>query len=359
VTANARKTERLAARMEDTRADDDARIGAVLGSTQDGIVLIDGAGNIERINAAAEGQLGVSAASAIGQPLTTLGLRAIDASVHESLRSGSAAGPVDVAIEHDGDASTLACTMQPFTDSGGGRGIALALRDVSGQREFDRMCSEFVLRASHELRTPIASVRMGLGLLGEKLDFPVGSRDRELYDTVQHELTRMVELLSDLLDLSSLRLGEHLEFTEVDIGELIADAQQRFVAAADKAGVSLRNDIGDSLPSLRICRQAIDRVFNSLIGKALARTPAGGSITISAKRKPTNLVLTIADTGDAIAIARQNVAFEPFSQPSVKRHGAGLGLAICREIVRRHGGEIEIYSRPRKGTRFTITLPLR
>ena len=72
-----------------------------------------------------------------------------------------------------------------------------------------------------------------------------------------------------------------------------------------------------------------------------------------------SVVLTIADNGDSIALARQNVAFEPFSQPNAKRHGAGLGLAICREIVRRHGGEIEIYSRPRRGTRFTITVPIR
>jgi NtrC-family two-component system sensor histidine kinase KinB len=357
VAANAPKTQRLAA-GSDTTAGDEARVGAVLGSIQDGIVLIDGSGNVERINAVAESQLGISAANAVGRPLATLGLAAVDASVHESLRSGSAAGPIDVTLQHDGDASVLACTMQPFTDTSGSRGMALALRDVSGQREFDHMCSEFVLRASHELRTPIASVRMGLGLLGEKLDFPMGSRDRELYDTVQHELTRMVELLSDLLDLSRLRLGEELEFTDIEVGELVGDAQQRYAAAADKAGIQLHSEIEDGLPTLSICRSAIDRVLNNLIAGALGRTPASGSIALAARRKKTHVVLTIADTGDAIAMARQNVAFEPFSQPSAKRHGAGLGLAICREIVRRHGGEIEIYSRPRKGTRFTITLPV-
>jgi len=338
--------------------DGQARIGAILGSVQDGLVLIDSAGNIERLNAVAESQLGMGATTAIGQPLASLGIPALDASVQAMLRSDAVARPIDIAIEHDGDSSVLSCTMRPFTDADDKLGVALALRDVTGQRAFDKMCSEFVLRASHELRTPIASVRMGLGLLGEKLDFPAGSRDRELYDTVQEELTRMVELLSDLLDLSRLRLGEHLEFADVDIGELVADAQQRFAAAADKAGVRWRSDVQNGLPALSLCRQVIDRMFNNLIGNAVSRTPAGGSITISAKRKQGNVVLTITDTGDAIAMAHQNVAFEPFSQPNAKRHGAGLGLAICQEIVRRHGGEIEIYSRPRRGTRFTITLPV-
>ena len=337
--------------------DGQARIGAILGSVQDGLVLVDGAGNVERINGVAESQLGTTAENAIGQPLAALGMPAIGASIRELLHSGVAAGPLDVAIEHDGDTSILSCTMRRFSEAGDKPGVALALRDVTGQRAFDKMCSEFVLRASHELRTPIASVRMGLGLLGEKLEFPAGSRDRELYDTVQHELTRMVELLSDLLDLSRLRLGEHLEFADVDIGELVADAQQRFAAAADNAGIHWHSDVDGGLPVVSIARDALDRVFNNLISNAVGRTPAGGSITISAQRKQDRVVLTIADNGDSIALARQNVAFEPFSQPNAKHHGAGLGLAICREIVHRHGGEIEIYSRPRRGTRFTITLP--
>jgi len=358
VNASARKAQRSAARKE-TGADEQTRIDAILGSVQDGVILVGGTGIVERINGMAESQLGVSTNNAVGKPLAALGLSAIDAHLEDILHSGSSgAGPIDVALDHDGDANILACTLRPFTNAEGRRGAVLALRDVSGQREFDRMCSEFVLRASHELRTPIASVRMGLGLLGEKLDFPAGSRDRELYDTVQHELTRMVELLSDLLDLSRLRMGEHLDFADVDVGELVADAQQRFVAAADAGGIHWRSDVGGGLPVLSLCRHAIDRVFNNLISNALSRTPAGGSIAISAQRKQGNVVLTIADTGDGIALARQNVAFELFSQPNAKRNGAGLGLAICREIVRRHGGEIEIYSRPRRGTRFTITLPV-
>ena len=339
-------------------AEEQSRIAAILGSVQDGLVILDDGGNIESMNGVAERQLGISSAQAAGQPLATLGVPAVSAAVHAVLHGEDAQGPVEVRVHHDGDASTLACTMRMFsTGVDHRRGLALALRDVTVQREFDKMCGEFVLRASHELRTPIASVRMGLGLLGEKLDFPEGSRDRELYDTVQHELTRMVDLLSDLLDLSRLRMGEHMEFVEMNLADVLGDVHQRFAAAAEKAQIRWTSDIQPDLPELPISRDAIDRVCNNLVSNALSHTPSGGEVSLRAHRERGSVVVTISDNGAGISQARQSVAFEPFAH-AAKPVGAGLGLAICREIVRRHGGEIEIHSRPHQGTRFTITLPV-
>jgi len=339
-------------------ADERSRIAAILGSVQEGLVILDDEGNIESLNGVAERQLGISSAKASGQPVATLGVPAVSDAVHAVLHGAEPRGPVEVRVHHDGDASILACTMQMFSAGADHRGgIALALRDVTVQREFDNMCGEFVLRASHELRTPIASVRMGLGLLGEKLDFPEGSRDRELYDTVQHELTRMVDLLSDLLDLSRLRMGEHMEFTEMNIADVLGDVQQRFAAAAQKAQIRWTTEIQPGLPALSISRDAIDRVCNNLVSNALSHTPSGGHVSLGAHRERASVVVTITDNGTGISQARQSVAFEPFAH-AAKPVGAGLGLAICREIVRRHGGEIEIHSRPRHGTRFTITLPV-
>jgi NtrC-family two-component system sensor histidine kinase KinB len=339
-------------------AGEQSRIAAILGSVQDGLVILDDEGNIESANATAERQLGIKAASAAGQPLATLGVPTVSAAVRDVLHGGHVHGPIELHVHHDGDTSILACTMQRFPAGSDHRaGIALALRDVTVQREFDKMCGEFVLRASHELRTPIASVRMGLGLLGEKLDFPEGSRDRELYDTVQHELTRMVDLLSDLLDLSRLRMGEHMEFVEMDIAEVLGDVQQRFAAAAEKAHIRWTTNIEPGLPMLSLSRDAIDRVCTNLVNNALSHTPAGGHVTLGAHRDRASIVITVTDNGAGISQARQSVAFEPFAH-AAKPIGAGLGLAICREIVRQHGGEIEIHSRPRQGTQFTITLPL-
>jgi NtrC-family two-component system sensor histidine kinase KinB len=249
--------------------------------------------------------------------------------------------------------------MHRFTDGAGkAPGVVMVLREITAQREFDKMCGEFVLRASHELRTPIASVRMGLGLLGEKLDLPAGSRDRELYETVQHEVSRMVDVLNDLLDLSRLRMGEQrLELHSEDIGTLIDGARQRFAKAARDAGVLLRLDVEPGLPSMQLCRRSFDRVFDNLINNSLRHTPKGGSITLSAHLDPRQVTLAVTDTGEGIAHANQAAIFQPFARFGSKR-GAGLGLAICQEIVRQHGGEIKVHSQPKRGAEFTISLPI-
>ena len=107
-----------------------------------------------------------------------------------------------------------------------------------------------------------------------------------------------------------------------------------------------------------ICRSAFDRVLDNLIGNAIRHTPAGGSIGLSAELANNALVIRVSDTGEGIPLAQQALIFQPFVQIGAKRGGAGLGLAICKEIVQQHGGNIGIYSQPRRGTTFTISLPV-
>jgi NtrC-family two-component system sensor histidine kinase KinB len=332
---------------------------AVFGSSQDGLLILDNRGEVQRINAIAERQLGIATGAATGKTLAALGAEALGENVSECLASNRVPAPREVRVEQDADVRVLACCLQHFEDNGhGGAGVAMSLRDVTEQREFETLCGDFVLRASHELRTPIASVRMGLGLLGEKLNFPVGSRDRELYDTVQHELSRMVELLSGLLDLSRLRLGERqLAFAEININEVLNAAQQRFAAAARQAEIDLDVSVSPTT-SLLISREAFDSVLDNLINNALRHTPPSGYIRLAARQERSDVILTVADSGSGIAHAQQALMFQPFARMGTKRAGAGLGLALCAEIVKQHGGRIAVDSRPRHGTRFTITLPI-
>jgi NtrC-family two-component system sensor histidine kinase KinB len=221
------------------------------------------------------------------------------------------------------------------------------------------MRSEFVLRASHELRTPLASIRMGLSLLGEKMTFAEGSRERELYQTVQQEITRMVGLLTDLLDLSRMRVGQQkFELAPTDIAEMLNETRKRFSLSAASAKLTLAVHVQERLPRVSISRSAFDRVLDNLIGNAIRHTPADGSIGLSAEVAHNVLLIRVSDTGEGIALAQQALIFQPFVQIGAKRGGAGLGLAICKEIVQQHGGTIGIYSQPRRGTTFTISLPV-
>jgi NtrC-family two-component system sensor histidine kinase KinB len=261
------------------------------------------------------------------------------------------------AFECDG-ARLLEYSLHRFVESESGRpGVVMVLRDVTRQREFDKLRSEFVMRASHELRTPITSVRMGVDLLRSKLDFAPGSREAELYDTIQHELQRMVALLTDLLDLSRMRAGAHIiQRLPVEVNEMLGDAQRRFTAAAAEARVGLDVRIEAGVPRVSLCRSAFDRVLDNLIANALRHTPAGGTIRLDARRHTDQVVIEIKDTGEGVPYALQSSIFEPFVQGGGKRGGAGLGLAICKEIVQQHGGAIRVASLPGQGAVFTISL---
>jgi NtrC-family two-component system sensor histidine kinase KinB len=196
-------------------------------------------------------------------------------------------------------------------------------------------------------------------LLGEKLDFPEGSRERELYQTVQHELTRMVGLLTELLDLSRMRVGEQtFELAPTNINDMLGDARARFDLVATSTGITLSLHVEPDLPHLMLSRSAFDRVLDNLMNNALRHTPAGGSIMLNAEATPRAVKISVADTGEGIALAQQALIFQPFVQIGSKRGGAGLGLAICKEIVQQHGGDIMIESQPRRGTTFTIALPI-
>jgi NtrC-family two-component system sensor histidine kinase KinB len=167
----------------------------------------------------------------------------------------------------------------------------------------------------------------------------------------------MVTLLADLLDLSRLRAGEQkLERAPTEIEEVLTQTRQRFDLAATEAGIALDVELEPGLPRLSLCRSAFDRVLDNLIGNALRHTPQGGSIMLSAHRASQRVAIAVADTGPGIPYAQQALIFQPFVQIGNKSGGAGLGLAICKEIVQQHGGEIRVSSLPKLGTTFTILL---
>ncbi len=337
------------------------RSEAVLDSIGDGLVIFSDEGRIERINPVAERQLGIEPGHASGKRFEDIGDAKTGLRVREVLANGefAVAGEPEILIERDGEARILTYWLNRFVESESGRpGAVMVMRDVTTEREFDKMRSDFVLRASHELRTPITSIRMGLGMLSEKMQFPPGSRDEELYQTVQQELTRMIGLLNDLLDLSRLRVGEQaIERAPTEIDDVLTQARQRFTLAATDAGIALELELEAGLPRLSLCRSAFDRVLDNLVANALRHTPAGGSVMLSAHRASERVAIAVVDTGSGIAYAQQALIFQPFVQIGTKRGGAGLGLAICKEIVHQHGGEIRVSSLPRRGTTFTILLP--
>ena len=339
----------------------ESRLQAVLDSIDDGLVTIDARGCVEHANPVAIRQLfwlrdphGKSLGELLARPeLDEAIQRVLGGQLLEKV-------PEDLPIETAGEKRLLAWTLTPVNHADGRSvGAVMVLRDVTKQRAFERVRSEFVLRASHELRTPVTGMQMAFSLLQERLKFSAGSREFDLIETVNEEMLRLVQLITDLLNFSRYQNGlQRLDLAPCDLNELLLQARQRFVARAEARGVSLLTEIQQALPLIQLDRMQIERVLDNQLVNAQRHSNPGGEIQLQARRHGDRLIISVQDNGEGIDFSQQARIFEPFVQIGKRTGGAGLGLAMCKEIVQLHGGRLNLYSRPNQGSQFYMALPL-
>ena len=335
------------------------RLQAVLDSIDDGLLMIDRQGNLEHLNPVAQRQLGWDS-DRLGQGLgAALERPELDPQLQLVLRGGTLErAPDDLSIEVDGEARVLTYSLTPVSHTQGHiLGAVMVLHDVTEQRAFERVRSEFVLRASHELRTPVTGMHMAFGLFRERAHFAPDSREADLLDTVNEEMQRLMQLINDLLNFSRYQNGlQKLTLTPCSIEDLLEQAQTRFAESASEKEIDLLVEVQGPLPWLQADQLQLDRVLDNLIDNALRHTGSGGRIRLQARRHGDRVIISVEDNGEGIAYGQQGRIFEPFVQVGRKKGGAGLGLALCKEIVQLHGGRMGVYSRPGQGTQFYMAL---
>jgi NtrC-family two-component system sensor histidine kinase KinB len=335
------------------------RLQAVLDSIDDGLLMIDRQGHLEHLNPVAQRQLGWDS-DRLGQGLgTALERPELDEQLQLVLRGGTLErAPEDLSMEVDGETRLLTYSLTPVSHTQGHiLGAVMVLHDVTEQRAFERVRSEFVLRASHELRTPVTGMHMAFGLFRERAHFPPESREADLLDTVNEEMQRLMQLINDLLNFSRYQNGlQKLTLAPCSIEDLLEQAQLRFTSGAEAQGIELLVEVQGPLPRLQADQPQLDRVLDNLIDNALRHTASGGLIRLQARRHGDRVIISVEDNGEGIAYGQQGRIFEPFVQVGRKKGGAGLGLALCKEIVQLHGGRMGVYSRPGQGTQFYMAL---
>ena len=223
----------------------------------------------------------------------------------------------------------------------------------------ERAMRGFIADVSHELRTPLTSIR---GFVEALRDGTVTDPERRAssLEVVHQETQRMLRMIEQLLDLSRLEAGQYrLQLSKIDLDELLGYIEAMFGARATEQGVELRFEIAADAPVIEADYDRLVQVLNNLLDNALRHT-SDGSVTVSARRVDDGLEIKVADTGEGIAPNDLNRLFDRFWQPASRSGpGAGLGLAISREIVRAHGGRIEAESILGEGTSITVWLPMR
>jgi two-component system OmpR family sensor kinase len=247
---------------------------------------------------------------------------------------------------------------EPITDSGGDEVGELA-RALDRMRlrlaQLDHARREFIASASHELRTPVFALGGFLELLrDEELD--EGTR-REFFATMSEQVDRLAKLATELLDLSRLESGAlELRPEPTDVGQLAREVAGEFTPAAQRHESAVRLELPDGPIELDCDPERVAQVLRILLDNALVHTPAGTGVQVSAARQNGHVSLEVSDRG--LGIKRQNMPhiFEPFFTSNEEAQGAGLGLAIARELAERMQGRLNVRSAP-GSTTFSLVLP--
>lgn len=342
----------------------------ILNSIADGVLAVDPAGIITLDNPAAAQMLGVEPEDLLGHSIREI-IRpaagdAADASASSPLDSVLAGGVAthvsDRAFwKRDGTSFPVDYLAAPIQD-GNGRvtGAAVTFRDVTRQKEVERLKSEFVSTVSHELRTPLTSIRGSLALLSSGLLGTIDSKGQRMLQIAVTNTERLTRLINDILDLERIDSGTiELSRTRVDAGAVMSQAVDGVQSMADGAGVTLTVE-----PLREIVLMDTDRIIQTitnLLSNAIKFSPPGSSVSLTGARSNGEVVFRVADQGRGVPADKLETIFERFQQvdssDSRKKGGTGLGLAICRSIVNAHGGKIWAESNVPNGCLFQFTLP--
>ncbi|MBI3721344.1 MAG: HAMP domain-containing protein, partial [Fimbriimonas ginsengisoli] len=352
-----RKTEERRLRRAERMAD------MALEFLYDPVVVTDAIGRIVFLNHAAEGLFGPSPAAPRTPIVEHVGDRRIVTAIERAIKEDAVSAGEDEAtlipISVGGTERAYRLRATPMKDQEGAiLGCVAVLEDITHLKELDRLKTEFIGVASHELRTPVTSLLLASQLLRERSAGPLTPMQEQIVNAQQEDLERLERLLQELLDITKLEAGSSPpRFALVAPAELVRQAVDTIKANAAEKGVMLKHEIGKALKTVRADPGQIVRVLVNLADNAVRHTPSGGSVTLRAMAKDDHVTFEVEDTGEGIHPDYLSRIFDRFVQvPGTTQGGAGLGLSIAQTILKAHGSEMRVTSELQKGSKFQFTL---
>jgi len=230
------------------------------------------------------------------------------------------------------------------------------------QRELESLRRDLIAWVSHDLQTPLTSIRAILEAISDGVVEDPDTVKRYL-NTAQRDVQNLSALIDDLFQMAQLDAGGFpLNSVEASLSDLLSDTLESFTQLARQSEITLEGEVDSDVDPVCMDTQAIGRVLNNLLGNALRHTPPQGHVRVRVHRSAGGVEVTVSDTGAGIRAEDLPHIFERFYRGDASRSrsrgaGAGLGLAIARGIVQAHGGEIRVESQNGKGTQFTFMIP--
>lgn len=240
--------------------------------------------------------------------------------------------------------------------------VVAIFHDITEHKRFENLRTEFVANVSHELKTPLTSIKGFVETLqGGALKDPENAK--RFLDIIEKQTVRLENLVNDLLTLSSLESQElRMDFQKGEIAVIINSVVNLHKGHWERMGQSIQIDVGADLPVVKIDRQRMEQVFLNLLDNAIKFTPQGKEIFIDAVRENGFIRVNIRDTGIGIGSEHIPRLFERFYRVDKARSrelgGTGLGLSIVKHIIQAHKGKVDVVSKLGVGTTFSVYLPL-
>jgi signal transduction histidine kinase/DNA-binding response OmpR family regulator len=229
-------------------------------------------------------------------------------------------------------------------------------------KELDRLKSEFVAVVSHEVRTPLTSIKGSLELLGDERFLKMPPPQRELLGICQANTERLITLINDILDFSKLEASKlPMTFEDTEVRPVLAEAVENIRNLAAQKGVEIEIRVDDSVGVVDADPMRLGQVVTNLVGNAIKFSPENGRVEVFASGDTREVTVSVKDYGRGIATRDQNRLFQRFAQldssTTRKAGGTGLGLVISKGIIEQHGGAIWVESALNQGSTFSFSLP--
>ena len=360
----ARAFHEMASRIEEKVAEltrERRQLGAMLSSLVEGIVALDHQGRLLFLNPAAEQLFAVRSADAKGRPfLEVLRHSPLNEVLTKTLAERRSVH--QEIILHSPEERVISVNALTVDYGDNQTGVLAALHYITELRKLENVRREFVANVSHELKTPLTSIKgYAETLLEGAIDDP--KHNRAFLQIIQQHANDLGRLIDDVLDLSTIEAQRVIyRFEPVAVKEVV----ERIVMALDPMAkgkkVTITTDLPDSLPKVRADREKLAQIVMNLVDNAIKFNKAGGQVRISAEPYEKTLRLQFKDTGRGIPAEDLPRIFERFYRGNKDRSheipGTGLGLAIVKHLVEAHHGTLQVQSTPGEGSIFSIVFPI-
>lgn len=347
-------------------------VEALFASIGEGLIATNIAGKITRVNQPALDIFGYDREELLGYRFTGKiiasyesgkPLDVIDTPIAKSFLTGQVVSERAMYTTKDGSLIPVQVTVSPLLVKGKPVGAVQLFRDITNEIHMDKMKSDFISLASHQLRTPLASVNIYASMLGDGLAGPLTEQQADFINEIRSSAQRMNELIDTLLNIARIEAkGTEVNADTVYLHDVLQHVVATFAPSAGKKAIALTYSAGKKPLSLQTDLQLVKEILVNLLTNAIKYTPDKGSVRVVAARRGKTVVIRVQDTGYGIPLNAQRHIFTKFFRAdNILPHdvsGTGLGLYLTKKIAENLGGDIWFESTEGEGSTFYFSLPL-